>query len=163
MNAREGFDQGFVAGGAVDKLAGAGTHGGDDGGRLIHLADGKNSDVGNAGVDEFDGANGALRVARIDIDQDDFGALVLQLPQNGVARPEREAGLAHHGASQMRAFDTGVQDDGLFAVLGEDGDCDSVHESILRVQGHVTNFPRRNQVTFVIGNRKERRSRRWLR
>jgi hypothetical protein len=37
----------------------------------------------------------------------------------------------------------------LFAVLGEEGDGDPGHDSILCVHGHATNFQRRSQVTFV--------------
>jgi hypothetical protein len=43
-----------------------------------------------------------------------------------------------------------MQYDGLFAVLGEEGDGDPGHDSILGVQCHATNFQRRGQMTFVI-------------
>jgi hypothetical protein len=43
----------------------------------------------------------------------------------------------------------------LFAVLGEEGDGDPGHDSILCVHGHATNFQRRSQVTFVTKDRGE--------
>jgi hypothetical protein len=50
----------------------------------------------------------------------------------------------------MCAFHTCVQDYGLFAILGKDGDCNTGHESGLSVQIHATNFLRPGQVTIVI-------------
>jgi hypothetical protein len=38
----------------------------------------------------------------------------------------------------------------LFAVLGEEGDGDPGHDSILSVHCYATNFQRRGQMTFVI-------------
>jgi hypothetical protein len=43
-----------------------------------------------------------------------------------------------------------MQYDGFFAVLGEEGDGDPGHDSILSVHCNATNFQRRDQVTFVI-------------
>jgi hypothetical protein len=50
----------------------------------------------------------------------------------------------------VRAFHARIKNDGLFAILGEDGDCDSLHEPILGVQRHATSFPRWGQVTIGI-------------
>jgi len=43
-----------------------------------------------------------------------------------------------------------MQYDGFLAILGQEGDGDPGHDSILSVHCHATNFPRRGQVTFVI-------------
>ena len=50
----------------------------------------------------------------------------------------------------MRAFQTAVENNGLFAVFREDRDGDARHESISSAQGHATNFLCWGQVTFVI-------------
>ncbi len=57
--------------------------------------------------------------------------------------------MAQYGASEVGALDSAVQNDGLFAVLGEKGDGDPGHDSILSAHGHATNFQRPGQVTFV--------------
>ena len=107
--ASEGFDQGFAAGGMIQKLARAGSHGGNNVRGLVHFAHGKNRDIGNAGVDQFDGANGSLRILRIDIHQDDFGVLILQLTQNRVARSRRETDMAQYRSGQIGALHPAVQ------------------------------------------------------
>ena len=101
-------------------------------------------------MNHFDGADGPLRISRINIHQDDFGALVLQLTQQRIARSRWKPDVAQYSSSQMSAFQARVKDDGLFAILGKDGDGDAVHESILSIQDHATNFLCQGQVTFVI-------------
>jgi len=146
----ESFNQRFTAGAMIQKLARAGAHGGNDVGGLVHFTDGKNRDVGGAGMDEFDRANGTLRILRVDAHENNFGALILQLAQNGVTRSNWETDVAQHGPSQIGALHPAVEYDGLFAVLGQEGDCDPGHDSLLSVHGHATNFQLRSQVTFVI-------------
>ena len=109
-----------MAGRTIHKLAGARPHCGNDDQRLVHFTDGKNGDVRNAGVDQFDGADGPLRIPRINIHEDDLGPLVLQLPQYRIAWTGRKTDVAQHRSSQMGALDAGIQDDGLFAILGKD-------------------------------------------
>jgi hypothetical protein len=147
--ASEGFDQGFAAGGMIQKLTGTCSHGGDDVRGLAHLAHGKNRDVRNAGVNQFDGADSALRILGVNAYQDDFSPLILQLPQYGIARTDGEAHMAEHGAGQIGALDATVQNYGLFAIFGKKGDSDPGHDSILSVHCHATNFQHRGQVTFV--------------
>ncbi len=105
---------------------------------------------GKVRMDQFDGAHRALSVPRIDIHQSDLGALVLQLTKYRVARPVRQAHMVQHRASHVRAFHARIQYDGLLAILGEDGDGDALHDSVLGVQGHATSFLRWGQVTIVI-------------
>jgi len=100
-------------------------------------------------VDQLDGADGALRILGIDAYQRDFRALILQLPQNRIARPNGEPDVAQSSARQVRALDPAVQYNGLFAVFGEKRDGDPGHDSILSVQCHATNFQRQGQMTFV--------------
>jgi len=134
----------------IQKLARAGSHGGNDVSGLTHFAYGENCDFGNIAVDQFDGADGSLRILRINIHQNDFGALILQLAQNRIARPRGETHMAQHRSGQVGALNPAVKNDGLFAVLGEEGDGDPGHDSILGVHCHATNFQRRGQMTFVI-------------
>ena len=139
----------FAAGGVIQKLARAGSHGGNNVCGLAHFAHGENCDFGKVAVDQFDGANGSLRILRIDTHQDDFGVLILQLAQNRIARPGGKPDMAQHRSGQVGALDPAVQCDGLFAILSEEGDGDPGHDSILGVQCHATNFQRRGQMTFV--------------
>ena len=75
--ARESLKQRLTAGVVIEKLARARPHRGHNVRRLVHFADGKNRDLGNASVNQFDGADGSLRIVRIDIDQNDFNPLIL--------------------------------------------------------------------------------------
>ena len=77
----ESLDQRFGAGGPIDKFTSPSAHRGNDDHGLVYFPGGKNCDVGNAGMDQLNGADGALRILWIDIDQNDFGVLVLQLTQ----------------------------------------------------------------------------------
>ena len=101
-------------------------------------------------MNQFDGANGALRILGVDADQDHFGVLILQLTQDGIARSDGEPNMAHDGTGQIGALDATIEYDGLFAVLRKEGNGDPGHDSILGVQCHATNFQRRGQMTFVI-------------
>jgi hypothetical protein len=83
--------------------------------------------------------------------------LILQLPHYGVGGADWEANMAQRGAREVGALDPAVQDDGLFAILGQEGDGDAGHDSLLflSVHCHATNFQRWGQVTFVIeGDRR---------
>jgi hypothetical protein len=134
----------------IQKLARAGSHGGNNIRGLTHFAHGENCDFGKVAMDQFDGANGSLRILGIDTHQDDFGVLILQLTQNRIARSGGETDMAQHGSGQVGALDPAVQCDGLFAILSEEGDGDPGHDSILRVHYYATKFQRRGQMTFVI-------------
>ena len=129
-----------MPGPTVYKLASPGPHGRDDGGGQGHLAHGKNGDIGDAGVNQFDCAHRPRNLPRVDIHQHDLGALLFDLPQHGIARSMRKSRVAQHRARQVGAFHARVQDDGLLAILGEDGDGYALHESVLGVQRHATSF-----------------------
>ncbi len=73
------LDQSFRSRIAFQKLASPGTHGGHDGGRVIHFADGKNRNFAGVGLNQFDGGDGWLRVARVNINDNNFGADILHL------------------------------------------------------------------------------------
>src|SRR5207253_7695240 len=81
--------------------------------------------------------------------------LIENLAQHGVARAHRKSDVAEHRSGHVGAFNPGVQEDGLFAVLGEDGDGYPMHESVLGLQGHATNFLPPGQMTFVIEGKLE--------
>ena len=51
----------------IQKLARPGAHRGNNIRGLIHLAHGKNRNFGNTGVDQFNRADGSLRILRINI------------------------------------------------------------------------------------------------
>jgi hypothetical protein len=91
-------------------------------------------------VDQFNGADGSLRILGVNIHQDDFGALILQLTQNSIARSHRETDTAQYGSGKIGTFHPAIQYDGLFAVLGKERDGDPGHDSILSVHCHATNF-----------------------
>src|SRR6266853_1220729 len=115
----------------IQKLTRSRSHGGNNVRRLVHFANRKNRDSRNVGVDQFDGADRSLRILRIDIHQDNFGALIQQLTQNGIARSRREPDMAQYGSGKIGTLDPAIQYDGLFAVLGEESDSDPGHDSIL--------------------------------
>src|SRR5450759_1678558 len=58
--------------------------------------------------------------------------------------------MAQYRSGQIGALHPAIQYDGFFAVLGQEGDGDPGHDSILSVHYHATNFQRRGQMTFVI-------------
>jgi len=58
--------------------------------------------------------------------------------------------MAQYRAGQISALDATMHYDGFFAILGEEGNGDPGHDSILGVQCHATNFQPRGQMTFVI-------------
>jgi hypothetical protein len=134
----------------IQKLARPGSHGGNNVRGLVHFAHRKNRDFGNAGVDQFDGADGPLRILRINVHHHNFRALILQLTQNGVARPCREPDMAQYRTRQIGALHAAIEYDGLLAVFGKEGDGDSGHSLFLCVHCHATDFQRRGQMTFVI-------------
>ena len=148
--AGKSFDHRLAVGAPVEKFARARSHGGDDVSRLAHLADRKNCDVAGGGMNHFNGADGTLRILRINIHHHNFRTLIEDLTKHGIARCRGESDMAEHGPGHVSAFHPGVQNDGLFAILGKDGDGYPVHESILAVHGHATNFLPQDQVTFVI-------------
>ena len=78
-------------------------------GGLRHLAVGEDGNLLRGGVNQFDGVNGALRIARGNIHDHNFGARVLNLAENGVGRPHGKAHLAEHGAAQPCRLQTLLQ------------------------------------------------------
>src|SRR6266849_3930859 len=146
----EGFDHRLAGGATVQKLARSRPHRGDDVGRLGQFSSRKNCDVPGGGVNHFNGADGPLRILWINIHQHDFRPLIEYLPEHCVAGGHGKPDVAEHGPGHMSAFDPRIQNRGLFAVLREDGDGYPVHESILALHGHATNFLYRGQMTFVI-------------
>jgi hypothetical protein len=97
------------ASGVVDVFAGAGAHAGHNTGRLRHLAVGENGDLQGSCADEFDGADGALRVLARNVNHDDFGPRILQLAQNGVGWSRGKYGAAEYRFAQARRFQTNLQ------------------------------------------------------
>src|ERR1700730_440352 len=64
---RHRFNQGFGGCAAFQKFPSPCTHRGHDGGWVIHFTDGKNCDIAGVRVDYFNGANGSLRIVRVNI------------------------------------------------------------------------------------------------
>jgi len=74
-------------------------------------------------VDQLDGADSSLRILGIDSHQHNFGALIQQLTQHGIAGPQG----TRHGSIPFGpdwCSRPAIQYDGLFAVLGQEGDGD---------------------------------------
>ena len=69
---------------SIEVFARAGAHAGDDVGRLRHFAVGEDGNLQGRGANQFDGVDGALRIVRGNVDDDDFGARILKLAQNRV-------------------------------------------------------------------------------
>ena len=73
---------------------------------MIHFPNGKNRDLAGIRLDQFDGADGTLSIARIDIHNHHFGAHVLHLAQHRVGRAGREPGVAEDIAAHSGALQT---------------------------------------------------------
>ena len=90
-------------------------------------------------MNHFNGADGSLRILRINIHQHDFRLLIEHLAEDCVAGADGKPDVAEHSSGHMSAFDPGVQNDGLLAILRKDCDGYPVHESIIALHGHATN------------------------
>ena len=88
---RQGFEKSLGAGAVVQIFAGSGAHAGHDGGGLLHAAVGEDGELQGVGLNQFDGLDGGLRILGRDIDQDYFGAQILNLAQDGVRGSELES------------------------------------------------------------------------
>jgi len=93
----------------IQILSGAGAHASDDHRGLRHLAVGENRDLLGGGADQFNRADGALRILRCDIDDDDFGAGILQLAENLIGRPDGKSDMAENRGSQPRRLQASLQ------------------------------------------------------
>jgi hypothetical protein len=114
----ERFQQPLGSRHAIDELASPGAHRANNGHGVAHFADSENRDVIGCGADQFDGTNCTLRVVRVDIDQYDFGVLILNLADDGICCADGKANIAEHGAGNVGAFQTILKNDRLLAVLG---------------------------------------------
>ncbi len=107
--AGEGFEQGFGAGRIIEKLSGAGAHGGHNAGWLPHGAVGKNGQLQRVRLDQFDGADGGLRILRRNIDDHHFGPEILNLAQDGVCGAGGKADVGVYGAGQAGGFQAALE------------------------------------------------------
>src|SRR5271155_1091715 len=105
----QGFEQSLKSSALVEVFAGSGAHAGHDGGGLLHGAVSEDSQLEGVGLNEFDGFDGGLRVRGTDINDDDFGAQVLNLAEDGVGASGREADVAEHHASQAGSLQAALQ------------------------------------------------------
>ena len=105
----EGFEERLSAGGIVQKLARSGAHAGHDGGGLLHGAVGENGQLQSVGLNQFDRADGGMRIVGRDIDDHNFGAQILNLTKNRVGGAGRKADVAEYGARQARRLDAALQ------------------------------------------------------
>ncbi len=103
-NAGEGFNQGFGGGAAFQKFAGARPHRGHDGGGMAHFAHGKNRNVAGVGLNQFNGTDGPLRIAGIDIDDHNFCPDILDLAQHRVRGTGWESRVAEDISAHSGAF-----------------------------------------------------------
>src|SRR6202035_1512169 len=74
---REGFEHSFRAGAFIQIFASSCTHAGHDGSGLLHRTVGQDGKLKSIDLKEFDDFNGRVRIVGGDIDDDDFGAHVL--------------------------------------------------------------------------------------
>ena len=82
--AGQSLEQRFGTGRVIEIFAGAGAHAGNDAGGLRHFAIGEDGNLLSGGANQFDGMDSALRVLRGNVDDDDFGARILELAKDGV-------------------------------------------------------------------------------
>ena len=87
----QGFEKSFGAGAVIQIFTGPGAHAGHNGGGLLHGSVGKDGELEGVGLNQFDGFDGALRILGRDIDDDDFGAQVLNLAQDGIGGSGEES------------------------------------------------------------------------
>ena len=105
----QGFEKGFGASAVIQVFAGPGAHAGHNRGGLLHAAVGENRQLQGIGLNEFDRADGRLRILRRDIDDDDFGAQILNLAEDGVSGAGRKADIAEHGPGQTGSLYPALQ------------------------------------------------------
>ena len=127
----EGFDHRLAIGATVQKLTRSRPHSRDNIRRLSQLADRKDRDIPRGGVNHFNRPNSSLRILRVDVHQDDFCPLIEDLAQHRITWAHGKPNVAEHSSGHVGAFNPGIQNYGLFAVLREDGDGYPMHESIL--------------------------------
>jgi hypothetical protein len=73
----------------------------------------------------------ALRVLRIQVDNDYLGVLILDLPEYGVGRSKREAYMAEYDAGDVSRLDLVFEGGALLPVLREYGNRYAMHDLIL--------------------------------
>ena len=100
---------GFGSSRIIEILASAGAHAGDDASGMGHVAVGENANLLRGGANQFNGADGALRILCGNIDDDNFRARILNLAQNGVGRSGGKPDMAEDGLSQACGFETILQ------------------------------------------------------
>ena len=109
----------FRGGALFQKFARAGPHRGHDGGRMAHFTDRKNGDVRGVRLNQFDGADGPLRIVRINIDDHYFCPHVLYLAQHRVRGAGREPYVTEDVAAHSGSFQTMLEDRQPFSVFGQ--------------------------------------------
>ena len=93
----------------IEVFSGSGAHAGDDGRGLLHVAVGKDGELQSVGLNQLDGFDGALRILGRDVDDDDFGAQILNLAQDGVGGSGGKADVAEYDPTQAGCFHPALQ------------------------------------------------------
>src|SRR5271166_122398 len=127
----QSLEQRVGAGAVVEVFSGTRSHGSHDGGGLGHAAIGEDAELQGVGLQQFDGFDGALRIVRRDINQNDLGAQVLNVAENRVGRSRRKTGKAADHASQPGGFEAGLQAGQTIAIFGEEGYSNAMHGAVL--------------------------------
>ena len=78
-------------------------------------------------MNQVDGLHRPLHVLRINVDQHDIGANILDLTQYGVGRAGRKSHVAKDIASHLRALQSLLEHREPFFVLGKEGDRYAMH------------------------------------
>ena len=120
-----------MSGGAIQIFAGTISHAGDDIGRLAHVAGRKDSNLLSGAANQFDRADGALRIPGRDIDDNDFRTGLLKLPDNGIGRINWKSDMAEDFVPQACRLQAIPQGGEEFPVFGQKGDCNPMHGAVL--------------------------------
>ena len=78
-------------------------------------------------MDQFDGVHGALHALRINVDQYDFGANILNLAQDRVGRAGGKPHVPKDIAAHLGTLQPLLEDREPFFVLGKEGDRYAMH------------------------------------
>src|ERR1700722_2584649 len=129
----ESLNQGFRGSVTLQKFAGPGAHRSHDGGRMTHLADGKNRDVAGVRLNQFDGADGSVRVVRVNVEEDYFGPHVLHLAQHRVGGAGRKSRVAEDIPAHPGALQTVLEYGEPFSVFAQESNCNALHRRDLNL------------------------------
>jgi hypothetical protein len=109
-------------GGTLDEFASAGAHGIYDDLRLVEIADGEHSCLGQFLVQKFNGAHGHGGIVGGDIDQENVGTGGLHAACDGIRYGDRKTGTGMDRASHASAIHQYLEDGALLIVSGHDDD-----------------------------------------